>query len=88
MPTALLGLLAWLGVAVWLGTGLGDDVTLAELIVAVVALVVVPLLLPLTIPRDRSHGVSGAFRGPALAIPVSPRRSALAPTAIPTAWST
>ncbi len=55
MPTALFGLLAWLGVAVWLGTGLGDDITLAELIVAFVALVVVPLLLPLTIPRDRSQ---------------------------------
>lgn len=53
--TPLLGLLAWLGLGVWQGAGLHDLATLAELAVAFIAVVVVPLLLPLTVPADRSQ---------------------------------
>lgn len=45
-----LGLLAWLALAAWQGAALHDLATLAELAVAFVALVVVPLLLPHTLP--------------------------------------
>jgi len=62
MLTPPLGLLAWLGLAAWLAAGLHDIATLAELAVAFIAVVVVPLLLPMTVsvavPSDRSPRTS------------------------------
>lgn len=54
--TPLLGLLAWLGLAARLGPDTADELVLAELLVAFVPLVVVPLVLPLTVRTDRSEG--------------------------------
>lgn len=58
MPTALLtpvlGLLAWLALAAWQGQALRDVASLAELAVAFVALVVVPLVLAQTTTPTRA----------------------------------
>lgn len=64
----LLGLIAWLTLAAWQGQALHDVATLAELAVAFVALVVVPLLL-LHVPSDmytHSDPVPADRRGQAL----------------------
>jgi hypothetical protein len=57
----LFGLLAWFGLAVRLGPGVADEVVLAELLVAFLPLVIVPLVLPLTVVSDRSPGTGARW---------------------------
>jgi hypothetical protein len=67
----LLGLLAWLALAVWQGQALHDVATLAELAVAFVALVVVPLLLPHVSSDMYAHSAPVPTDRPPPAVPRS-----------------
>ncbi len=56
--TPLIGLAAWAALVALHAPRLSDEATLAELLVTFVALVLVPLVLPLTVSKDMSPGTS------------------------------